>query len=168
MPKQSSSLANRKPSAAIGWYPTTPATDQSIISMANARQVALRDRLRHHYWLTECKPLTAQAVVLERRRMSMIDPQDTLTDEQATELLTEHYGFSGDALAGWSIPDLAEHYSTAVVSILGKREQARRAGIKSAEVRARVKVPEVAPQVVATGTPPDEQASGLAQGAEDF
>lgn len=169
MSQPSSSPALRKASAVIGWYPTTPATEQSIISMANARQVALRDRLRHHYWLTECKPLTAQAVELERRRMAMIDPQDTLTDEQTAELLSVHYGFARDALGGWSIPDLEAHYGTAVGAILGKREQASRAGTRSAAVRATAKAPKAAPLAATVEAVPSEQvASAHAGDADEF
>ena len=138
----------------MGWYPTTPATELSTIDMANARQVALRDRLRNHYWLTKCKPLTALAVELQRRKMRGIDPSDVLTDEQTEELLSEHYGFHGDAVAGWLIPDLQDHYRTALESIQGTRKRATAAGKASGAARAAGKAPPVASGDAAPAVPP--------------
>lgn len=128
--------ATRKPSAVLGWFPTTAATEQSILDMASARQVALRTRLRHHYWLTDCQPLSAMTVTLQRRKLTMIDPQDTLSDEQAAELLSTHYGFHSLGNDTWSIPDLDESRGVALGSLQETSERAATAGRASAAARA--------------------------------
>jgi hypothetical protein len=162
MSQPSLSPATRKPSAVIGWYPATPATDVSTLDMANARQVALWVRLRNHYWLSACKPLTPLAVGLQRRKMAGIDPLDVLTDEQTAELLSEHYGFRGDAVGGWSIPDLQDHYSTALGAVESVRKRASAAGRASASARAAGKAPAIPP------VPPPVAPESPEEDAEDF
>jgi hypothetical protein len=133
--------ATRKPTAVLGWFPTTAATEQSILDMASARQVALRTRLRHHYWLTDCQPLSAQTVALQRRKLTMIDPQDTMSDEQVAELLSTHYGFHSLGNDTWSIPDLEGSRDIAVGSLMETSARAAAAGRASAASRAAKKGP---------------------------
>lgn len=133
---------SRKATAVLGWFPTTPATEREIIDMANSRQIALRTRLRHSYWLTDCQPLTAVTVDLQRKKMAMIDPQDCMTDEQVAELLSPHFGFAvvasgvGEKPVAWTIPDLDEARAEAVGSIEAMRGRAAAAGRASAAIRA--------------------------------
>jgi hypothetical protein len=141
-PRNTAPAPVRKVSAVLGWFPTTPATEREVIDMANSRQVALRTRLRHHYWLTECKPISETTVAIARRKLLLIDPQDTMTDDQVAELLSPHYGFERTA-GGWVIPDLDEARGVAVGSIEGIKERAAAAGRASAAKRAgRAVVPE--------------------------
>lgn len=131
----------RKVTAVLGWFPTTPATEREILDMANSRQVALRTRLRHHYWLSDCKPLGAVTVTTMRRKMTMIDPQDTMPEEQVDELLSPHYGFdkatdTAGHFVGWTIPDLDEARHAAVGSIVATRERMSELGRASAAKRA--------------------------------
>lgn len=137
-PTTTSLKGPRKVSAVIGWFPTTPATEREIIDMANSRQVALRTRLRHLYWLTECKAIGQTTVDLARRKMALIDPQDTLTDAQVAELLTTHYGFEPSA-DGWVIPDLDEAREDVVGSVREARGRAQAAGRASAAKRTAAK-----------------------------
>jgi hypothetical protein len=131
---------SRKATAILGWFPTTPATEREVLDMASARQIALRTRLRHHYWLTDCQPLTELTVNNLRRKMVLIDPQDAMDDGQVQELLSEHYGFtpvrSGDSATAWRIPELDEARANAVASIEGTRARAAAAGRASAAKRA--------------------------------
>lgn len=147
----------RKATAVLGWFPTTPATEREIIDMANSRQIALRTRLRHHYWLTDCKPLTEVAISNARRKMTLIDPQDVMTDDQVAELLTEHYGFvplSGSKT--WAIPDLDEARAAALASIEGIRARASAAGKASAAKRGFGPAAGPQLQTVAPETVPDD------------
>lgn len=124
--------------------------------MANSRQIALRTRLRHHYWLTDCKPITETTVALQRRKMALIDAQDTMTEEQVEELLSEHYGFARCG-EGWRIPDLDEARGVAVQSITATREAASRAGKASAAKRAaQAAAPAQAPEPVLAGAGLDD------------
>jgi hypothetical protein len=130
----------RKATAILGWFPTTPATEREVLDMATARQIALRTRLRHHYWLTDCQPITELTVTKLRRKMILIDSQDGMDDGQVDELLSEHYGFAALALPGaaraWRIPELDEARANAVGSIEGTRARAAAAGRASAAKRA--------------------------------
>lgn len=140
-----------KTTAVLGWFATTPATEREVIDMANARQVALRDRLRHHYWLTDCRPITDVTLDVLRRKMVLIDPQDELPDAQVEELLSLHFGFDKTD-TGWCIPDLDEARQTAVGSIEEGRLRASAAGKASAAKRAGSADQQVAavPPVIAT------------------
>lgn len=126
----------RKPSTAANWHPLTPATENAILDMANARQIALRTRLQLHYWLTECRPLTPTAVAQVRKKMAMIDPRDVLDDEEVQELLTEFFGFTATD-AGLTIPDLDEHRRVSVGAAMAFREKQSEAGRKRASEAAR-------------------------------
>lgn len=134
---------SRKATAVLGWFPTTPATEREVLDMATARQIALRTRLRHHYWLTDCHPITEVTVSKLRKKMVLIDPQDAMDDDQVTELLSDHYGFTRVSLAegatGWRIPDLDEARGIAVDAIEAQRAQASAAGKLSAQKRAESK-----------------------------
>jgi hypothetical protein len=126
MSQQSSSSAN-KATAALGWYKTFPSTESMVITMANARQVALRERLRQAFWLTGCAPLGLKTVDLTCRWMERNDPKDTLTTEERSELLSEHYGFQVVA-DGWTIPDLLEAFQEAQTAGDAKRAAASKGG----------------------------------------
>lgn len=133
----SHSSSGRKASAALGWFPMAPVTEAAIIDMASARQVALRHRLRLHYWQTECRPLTETTINLTRRKMMFADPQDELSPESLTELLSLHYGFEPiPGTSDWRIPELEEAYRHAVGAVQRRQEQAVKAGKASAEKRA--------------------------------
>ena len=131
---------SRKATAILGWFPTTPATEREVLDMATARQIALRLRLRHHYWLTDCRPITEVTVSTLRRKMVLIDPQDAMDDAQVEELLSDHYGFAlanaQNGARAWRIPELDEARAGAVASIEGTRERAAAAGRASAAKRA--------------------------------
>ncbi len=140
----------RKATAVLGWFPTTPATEQSVLDMANSRQVALRTRLRHHYWLTDCKPITETTVQLARRKLVSIDARDETTQTEVDELLSAHYGFEV-VDGGWSIPDLNEAHGAALSSIKVISERASVAGMASAAARSAPK------PSTPTPTPIDEE-----------
>lgn len=161
---------SRKATAVLGWFPTTPATEREVIDMANSRQIALRTRLRHTYWLTDCQPISGVTVNNMRRKMVLIDPKDAMEDPEVAELLSDHYGFATVSLAagvsGWRIPDLDEARAAAVGSIEAKREAASAAGKRSAEVRAARAAqvpPQAGPQSKATAPEPV-----LADADDDF
>ena len=117
----------RKPSAALGWFPHIAVNESAVIDMANSRQIALRERLRNHYWVTECKPLGVTTVALMRKKMAMIDTRDTLTDAEVSELLSDHYGFVATD-AGLTIPELDEHHGVAIGSMHSTRERLSEGG----------------------------------------
>jgi hypothetical protein len=128
-------------SAVLGWFPTTPATEREVIDMANSRQIALRTRLRHYYWLTDCRPLGRLTVDMVRRKMALIDPRDDLSEPELAELLSMHYGFAvrpddHGEVVGWSIPELDDTRAAAVASITATRERTSRAGKASAARRS--------------------------------
>ena len=139
----------RKPSTAINWYPHCPATESAIIDMANSRQIALRERLRNLYWLTECRILSSVSVALTRKKMAMIDPADTMTDSDVAEVLSNHYGFQ-TVPDGWTIPDLDEARGVAVKSGEVNRSNGAKGG--------RAKALKAAPQVVPVEPPEAEPA----------
>lgn len=110
--------------------------------MANARQVALRTRLRHFYWLTDCKPMPPETIDTVRRKMALIDPRDTLTEPELDELLSVHYGFalSSDEhgeVRGWVVPELDELRDTALASIGSMRDRMSQLGRASGAKRTR-------------------------------
>jgi hypothetical protein len=128
----------RKPSTALQWHPHSAATESTIIDMANSRQIALRIRLRHHYWMTECKPISPVTVTLVRKKMVMIDTKDKMTEADVTELLTDHYGFIATP-EGLTIPDLDEARGSAIGATEARAERAGAGGRAKAE-RAKVDV----------------------------
>jgi len=119
----------KKPlSAVLGWFPTTPTTEREVLDMATSRQIALRTRLRHTYWLTDCKPLGPVTVAAVRRKMVLIDGRDAMTEPEVDELLSDHYGFAkivdpDGVFEGWSVPELADARDTATASITATRER---------------------------------------------
>jgi len=144
----SAPVTTRKPSTALGWFPHIAATESAIIDMANSRQIALRTRLRNHYWLTECRPFGAATVAVTRKKMLMIDTRDVLSDEEVAEVMSDHYGFKPTA-DGWGIPDLEEARGVAAGSLEAIRARASAGGrAKAAKAAAAVAAEE-----------PDEEAS---------
>jgi hypothetical protein len=87
--------------------------------MTNARQIALRTRLRNFYWLTDCKPMPAASIAAQRKKMTLIDHSDEMSDSDVAEVLSSHYGFL-EIPEGLTIPEL---------------DEARRIAIGSAEER---------------------------------
>jgi len=73
------SSTNRDPSTSIGWHKTYPAIESNVLRGANARQAALWLRLRHAFWLDQCRPLSEQKVDRECRLMAAMDPTDAIT-----------------------------------------------------------------------------------------
>lgn len=142
----------RKASAALGWYPTMPAVEASVIDMATGRQVSLRARLRNHYWLHECRPLTQTTIDLVQRKLVLIDPADALDQAQLDQLLSDHFGFNLTA-AGWTIPDLDEAYAAALESVNAIRERAIKGGRASADARSQRR---------------EQTPAGGAEAADDF
>ena len=143
----------RKPSTALQWFPHIPATESAVLDMANSRQIALRIRLRNHYWLTECKPMGPTTVALTRKKMQMIDAQDSMTDEEVAEVLSDHYGFTGTPL-GLTIPELLEARGVAVTAGQERQARASAGGLaKAAKAAAPVSVPPA--PLAATGNPAD-------------
>jgi hypothetical protein len=128
-------MATRKPSTALGWFPHVPATDSSIIDMASARQIALRARLRNHYWLTEGKPIGESTVALLLKKMAMIDAKDKMTSAQVAEVLSDHYGFR-QTPEGITVPDLDEARGVAVESLQAIQARASAGGRAKAEKAA--------------------------------
>ncbi len=137
----------RKPTTALGWFPHSAATDSAIIDIADSQQVTLRARLRNHYWLTECKPLGDTTVNLIRKRMAMADLGVVMSDEQVSELLSDHFGFMSTD-DGFVIPDLDEARGIAVTSLEGIAKRASAGGnAKAAKAAQRAQT-----QETATGT----------------
>lgn len=120
-------IPTRRPTTALGWFPHSAATDSAIIDMADSQQVTLRARLRNHYWLTECRPLGDTTVALIRKRMAMADLGVAMSDEQVSELLTDHFGFMASD-DGFVIPDLDEARGVAVTSLAGITKRATAGG----------------------------------------
>lgn len=117
----------RTPTTALHWFPHIAATESATLDMANSRQIALRTRLRNHYWLTECKPIGSTTVALTRKKMAMIDKKDTMTDAEVSEVLSDHYGFvSTDD--GLIVPELIEARTVAIGSAQANRERASAGG----------------------------------------
>jgi hypothetical protein len=94
--------------SAGAWFPSTPAAESQAIEFADARAVALRERLRHRYWLTENRALTWDDITNQRRKMAGINPADVMTDAEVRAVLVPELGFEaqGDT---WTIPALLLH-----------------------------------------------------------
>lgn len=152
-------------SAVLGWFPTTPATEREVLDMATSRQIALRTRLRHTYWLTDCKPLSEVTIGIHRRKMALIDQKDEMSEPEVAELLSDHYGFAlvtdeaGEVL-GWGIPELQAVRQHAAASISASRERMSELGKRSAAARAVRSEPPRAPAAPSgsgpTGTADDD------------
>lgn len=121
-------------SAALGWFKTYPSIEDNILRFANARQIALRMKLRHAYWLGQCAPLTDQRIRLEAEWMGRVDPRDKLEEDELKGLLTPEYGFERNG-NGWSIPDLEAAYQEAAEAFRKKQASASLGGKRSAETR---------------------------------
>lgn len=158
----------RKATAVLGWFPTTPTTEREILDMANSRQVTLRTRLRHLYWLTECKPISPLVVASVRRKMVMIDPQDAMPEEQVDELLSPHFGFekvtdAAGAFVGWRLPDLDAALQDAVGAIEAKRARMSALSIAGVAKRAALRKgasPMAGPYERAHAPEPIDQSTG--------
>lgn len=118
---------SRTPSAALQWSPHNAAHESAILDMANSRQIALRTRLRNHYWLTDCKPLGQTTIELTQKKMTMIDDRDRMTQPEIDEVLSDHFGFV-DTDVGLTIPDLIEAREVAIGSAQGRQERASAGG----------------------------------------
>lgn len=143
----------RKPSTALQWRPHYPATESAIIDMANSRQIALRERLRNHYWLTECKPISNVTIELTRRKMLMIDSKDKMNTTEVAEILSTHYGFH-ETDAGYVIPDMDESRGVAIKSGEINISNGSRGGLQKA-ANAAAKAGVAVSKVVAVGDPND-------------
>jgi hypothetical protein len=144
----------RKPSTALQWRPHYSASESAIIDMANSRQIALRERLRNHYWLTECKPISSTSVDLTRRKMMMIDAKDKMTDADVTEVLSAHYGFYATS-EGHVIPDIDEARAVAIKSGENHSTNGAKGGYQKA-ANAAAKVIVTSTRVEALNDPDDD------------
>lgn len=144
----------RNPNTAINWYPYYSATESAIIDMANSRQIALRTRLRDFYWLTECKPISAITVNLTRKKMMMIDPKDKMSDADANEVISVHYGFH-QTPEGLVIPDLAEARGIVIKTSEVNRVNGAKGGLRKAALAANGVTPEAVPVAVSAGDSSD-------------
>lgn len=127
--------ALRKPSTALQWHTHSAHNESAVLDMANSRQIALRTRLRNHFWLTECKPLGAVTVTLQIKKMTMIDPRDSMTTEEVSEVLSDHYGFDNTS-AGFIVPELIEARDTALMAAGVRKERAAAGGKAKAAAAA--------------------------------
>ena len=119
--------------------------------MANSRQIALRTRLRNHFWMTECRPIGTVTVDLAVRKMKMIDPGDAMTPAEVAEVLSDHYGFAGTA-DGFIIPQLIADRDTAVALAHKRAVRASLGGLGKAA--AFDQGPQGVP-IQSSGKPPD-------------
>lgn len=144
----------RKPSTAIHWYPHSSATESAVIDMANSRQIALRTRLRNHYWLTECKPISPVTVALTRKKMILIDTKDKMSDTDVTEILSSHYGFH-ETPEGLTIPELDEARGVVIKSGEMNRINGAKGGIQKAINAATKATPSEPLKAEPVGNPTD-------------
>jgi len=119
--------SQRKSSTAVQWYPHNATNDGAVLDMANSRQIALRVRLRNHFWLTDCKPMGAVTVEQILKKMKMIDTRDEMTKEEAEEVLSDHFGFK-QTEQGFIIPDLIEARDFALSSADSRKVRAASGG----------------------------------------
>ncbi len=115
--------------------------------MANARQVTLRARLRNFYWVTDCRPIGPDSLALLRKKMSMIDAKDEMSEAEVSELLTAHYGFVATTEGLITIPELDEARG---VAIGAAKERTERAGAGGRAKAAKAK------ESQAKTTPPND------------
>lgn len=150
------------PSASIVWHKTNPSIESTMLRGVNARQVALWLRLRHVFWLKQCKPLSDQDVARECRFMAAVDPADEVSEAHRQELLTDAFGFQLVPGGGWTIPDLKEQYEAATEAYQRRRENGAKGGKRSAEVRQRSTIPAVLS--AATAGPEDDSTGDRGEG----
>jgi hypothetical protein len=144
----------RTPSTALQWFPHIAANESAILDMANSRQIALRTRLRNLYWLTECRPFGAVTVELTRKKMTMIDRKDKMTEAEVSEVLTDHYGFIATP-EGLTIPELIAARGTAIGSAQVRHERASAGGKAKAAKAAVAGEPAGIPEEALAGHPKD-------------
>ena len=144
MPRTPRTFSLSNPTA-TAWFPHAPAIASAVIDMADARTVALRERLRNHYWLRGCAPLTAADIDLQRRKMRLICAADEVDDVALAALLVPSYGFQA-CTDGWTIPDLDHHHR----EVLGQREAASARGAAGGKASAAKR---------ASGAPAGEQGT---------
>jgi hypothetical protein len=125
----------RKPSTGLQWHPHSAHIESAVIDIANARQIALRTRLRHHFWLTECKPLGPTTLALTLKKMTMIDSRDEMSTEEVEELLSDHYGFESTEI-GFVVPELIEARDSALKAAGIRKERASTGGKAKAAATA--------------------------------
>ena len=118
-----------------GWHPHFATADTATLDMTPARQIALRVRLRNHYWLKECEPFTVAIVTQTRKKMVMIDKRDKLTEAEVDEVMTAEYGFI-ETPEGWTIPELLTARGVAIGAAQRRSEAARKGGIAKAGQRS--------------------------------
>lgn len=115
----------------MGWHQTYPSQEQTYSHNLNARQIALRHILRTHYWMTDCKPISAAQVERSRQQLARMSPQDTMTDPEVQDVVHTDFGFEAEGDC-WTIPDLLEQHAAALDSI----EKKSAAGKASARARS--------------------------------
>lgn len=133
----------------MGWHQTFPAQEQTFSHNLNARQIALRQLLRTHYWVTDCKPISAAQVERSRQALARMDPQDTMADPQVWEVVHPDFGFEAEGDC-WTIPDLLDQHAAALVSI----EKKSAAGKASAQKRSS------SPPAATPAPPPVQSTAG--------
>jgi hypothetical protein len=124
-----------------------------MIDMADAQQVALRARLRNHYWLTECKPIGEATIAIMRKKMVSIRAEDQMSDAQVVEVLSDHFGFTHSP-QGWTVPDLDEAREVAIGACEVRRKRASAGGLAKAAKATHESDAIGAPQSV-SGNPKD-------------
>ena len=139
---------------ATAWFPLAPAAESAVIDMADARTVALRERLRNHYWLTDCRPLTTADIDLQRRKMRMIRDADGMEQSEVDALLTPTFGFEC-CPTGWTIPALDIHRDEVLDAKQQAALRAAAAGRASAAARASRTGPSTPPTAPASDDPQD-------------
>ncbi|WP_152606605.1 hypothetical protein [Aquabacterium sp. NJ1] len=144
-----SARATRKPSALMGWHQTYPTQEQTYSHNLNARQIALRHILRTHYWMTDCKPISAAQVERSRAQLARMAQQDTMTDAEIRDVVSPDFGFEPECDC-WTIPDLLEQHAAALDSI----EKKSAAGKASARARSS------APPAATPTLPPAQPTAG--------
>jgi len=123
--------SQRKSSTAVQWHTHNATNESAVLDMANSRQIALRTRLRNHFWMTECRPMGAVTVDLAVRKMKMIDLRDAMTPEEVAEVLSGHYGFAETA-DGVIVPELITDRDAAVASAHKRTVRASLGGLGKA------------------------------------
>jgi hypothetical protein len=151
-------------STANAWFKTYPAHELEILDMANARQIALRTRLRHRYWVTSCAPLTPSAVERVCKKMALIDDRDAMTDAEVEELLTPDFGFAA-VDSGWTVPDLDAARGEALGSIDAIRSRMSELGRASAAKRGKAAA-DVAAEPVSVGPEVDDEPTEATSGTD--
>lgn len=118
----------------MGWHTLHPTQETQITQDLSARQFTLRARLSHHYWITECVPISKSVVERIRARMIRRDPKDAMEEHEVQEVLHTDFGFEavGDC---WAMPSLLHEYQVALGSVRAKQESSSLGGKRSGETR---------------------------------